>query len=647
MDENEKLFSVATAAFTAFDFDCLYLTEVVSGLGSVSQRFVDTAGALGKLSQTFGDYSALLETRQRSSETHALVSALRQATSLFQRTKKALAEAKTRLEEAPVQTQQGDRGAGRRAPHSQQSAAGEADAARPGLREEVKIAVRVLSDMNEGARMQLAALSEVFHSCLAYYFTTGCENTKELEKGILAGKSAGESAPALAPREFNVLGLPHSLSRLLDIEMAQRKSMEDLLLASDKAKRSPKSGLESVEEYRIIFGNPGFAFKEHDACARVLSEAIKSSSSTVVVRVADAYLKLVHQLESVYTDMAKNESRVRYLVETPQKKPFFSACPELMQWRASPLEYARSVDQEFQGLVRICGPEKASGSLRIVGLDGIACDARELLLVSEVRCQPPSPAAASPACHLYLFSDVVVLSSEATPGNQVLVSEGRLPLLGFCEADQLDVDLVWSTTEKPDEWTRVAFRSPPERDRFVGCLKAAKEKLAPTQIFGVALEELSTRDRGAPLLRVLSDPLAYVLRKGQPVEFECPEEAAALVRTWLRCLPQPLLTRTLFDEWSAVGAQIHDGADVPASSLRAVALKMPPTHYKVAAALFKTLLHVSSRCEANKMSVKNLAIVFTPTVLPGGANDIPKPAHFAVVQSLIANARAVFANGVL
>lgn len=107
---------------------------------------------------------------------------------------------------------------------------------------------------------------------------------------------------------------------------------------------------------------------------------------------------------------------------------------------------------------------------------------------------------------------------------------------------------------------------------------------------------------------------------------------ASLFKTYLRELPSPILTRELHIEFLRVlNVEDHE-QKVSAYSL--LVQRLPPFNYSLLRTLAEYLLHVVNNADKNKMSIRNVGIVFSPTL------NIPAPV-FAV---FLTDFQAVFGN---
>jgi hypothetical protein len=177
----------------------------------------------------------------------------------------------------------------------------------------------------------------------------------------------------------------------------------------------------------------------------------------------------------------------------------------------------------------------------------------------------------------------------------------------------------------------------------------ANRVLQPDRVFGVPLAEIEGRLREkqrGELPAVLASGLDWLIKRGATMEgifrlsgdmqviltfkdmFDrglhvtfppgaAVHDVAGVVKLWLRELPEPLFT---FDLYSPVLA-LSDG---DAAGMRALLQTLPAINMRVLRSLMRCLIVVLQHEETNKMSAKNLAIVFGPTLMrPPPSDDAP------------------------
>ncbi|XP_048377370.2 SH3 domain-binding protein 1-like [Stegostoma tigrinum] len=135
-----------------------------------------------------------------------------------------------------------------------------------------------------------------------------------------------------------------------------------------------------------------------------------------------------------------------------------------------------------------------------------------------------------------------------------------------------------------------------------------------------------------------------------PKEFNSDSHAVAgALKSYLRELPQPLMTFDLYDEWFQAASE----KDLPRKieRLREVCAKLPPESYNNLRYLIKFLAKLAEHQEVNKMSPSNIAIVLGPNLLwprderKVSLMDMASASSVQVVtvmEPLIQNAHSIF-----
>ncbi|XP_029030009.1 rho GTPase-activating protein 1 [Betta splendens] len=169
----------------------------------------------------------------------------------------------------------------------------------------------------------------------------------------------------------------------------------------------------------------------------------------------------------------------------------------------------------------------------------------------------------------------------------------------------------------------------------------------PNQVFGVPLTLLRQRSADGDLVPVvMTDTISFLLdqgleiegifrrsanvtlvkevqrkyNSGEPVNFREMEDvhlAAVILKTFLRELPEPLLTYQLYNDivnFATVSSEIQ------ASVMRSLVESLPEENYASLQYLITFLAKVSANSGVNKMTNSNLAVVFGPNLLWGRDN---------------------------
>uniref|UniRef100_A0A7N6BKB2 Rho GTPase activating protein 1 n=1 Tax=Anabas testudineus TaxID=64144 RepID=A0A7N6BKB2_ANATE len=134
----------------------------------------------------------------------------------------------------------------------------------------------------------------------------------------------------------------------------------------------------------------------------------------------------------------------------------------------------------------------------------------------------------------------------------------------------------------------------------------------PYQVFGVPLIEGIFR-RSANVTLVKEVQLKY--NSGATVNFREMEDvhlAAVILKTFLRELPEPLLTYQLYNDIVNFASV---SADSQATVIKTLMESLPEENYASLRYLITFLAQVSANSEVNKMTNSNLAVVFGPNLL--------------------------------
>ncbi|KDQ55860.1 hypothetical protein JAAARDRAFT_133451 [Jaapia argillacea MUCL 33604] len=117
----------------------------------------------------------------------------------------------------------------------------------------------------------------------------------------------------------------------------------------------------------------------------------------------------------------------------------------------------------------------------------------------------------------------------------------------------------------------------------------------------------------------------------------------SVLKTYLRQLPDPLLTYALHDEF--VQASTIRDPEMKTSVLSELVRKLPTEHYYTLRMLMLHLNHVREQCDVNLMTARNLGVVFGPTLMrsqDSGAEFSDMGAKALSVEWLVENAPTIF-----
>ncbi|KAM4882569.1 SH3 domain-binding protein 1 isoform 1-T1 [Thomomys bottae] len=166
---------------------------------------------------------------------------------------------------------------------------------------------------------------------------------------------------------------------------------------------------------------------------------------------------------------------------------------------------------------------------------------------------------------------------------------------------------------------------------------------------GMQEEGLFRLAAGASVLKRLKQMMAF---DPQGLEEFCsdPHAVAGALKSYLRELPEPLMTFDLYDDWMGAASLKESGARLEA--LRQVCSRLPPENLHNLRYLMKFLARLAEEQEVNKMTPSNIAIVLGPNLLwpPEKEGDqaqldaasVSSIQVVGVVEALIQNADTLF-----
>ncbi|XP_014481343.1 PREDICTED: rho GTPase-activating protein 44-like isoform X2 [Dinoponera quadriceps] len=138
---------------------------------------------------------------------------------------------------------------------------------------------------------------------------------------------------------------------------------------------------------------------------------------------------------------------------------------------------------------------------------------------------------------------------------------------------------------------------------------------------------------------------ACCLTLPRALEYKDPHVIAGALKSYLRELPEPLLTYKLYPEWMAAAKIAHSDARLRA--LWEVLHKLPPANLENLRFLIKFLAVLTKNQDVNKMSPQNIAIVIAPNLIwspQEDANTIVMNMSTANNSSLIVDQLITYAD---
>jgi hypothetical protein len=88
---------------------------------------------------------------------------------------------------------------------------------------------------------------------------------------------------------------------------------------------------------------------------------------------------------------------------------------------------------------------------------------------------------------------------------------------------------------------------------------------------------------------------------------------ASLIKSFLRRLPDPLLTDERYQAF--IHAAQEPDSDIGCEKMQCLINDLPPHNYETLRTVIMHLKNVADHGEHNRMDIKNLAIVFGPTIV--------------------------------
>ena len=96
---------------------------------------------------------------------------------------------------------------------------------------------------------------------------------------------------------------------------------------------------------------------------------------------------------------------------------------------------------------------------------------------------------------------------------------------------------------------------------------------------------------------------------------EDPHAVAALLKAFLRQLPDPLFTFDLYEAFIQTEMAMGKELEVWLFTVKKLLTSLPPVNQRVIRIIFELLSEFSKRSNVNLMTSSNLAIVFAPNLL--------------------------------
>ncbi|GLH02895.1 Rho GTPase-activating protein 17 [Gryllus bimaculatus] len=150
----------------------------------------------------------------------------------------------------------------------------------------------------------------------------------------------------------------------------------------------------------------------------------------------------------------------------------------------------------------------------------------------------------------------------------------------------------------------------------------------PIELCVWALHELGMEEEGlfrvaggaSKLRRMKLSMDARCLTPQAILEYRDPHVIAGALKSYLRELPEPLMTFALYDDWMQA-ARVQTSSEARLQALWQVVQKLPQANFNNLKYLIRFLHVLSQNHEVNKMTPQNIAIVIAPNLIWGKTSD--------------------------
>jgi len=310
---------------------------------------------------------------------------------------------------------------------------------------------------------------------------------------------------------------------------------------------------------------------------------------------------------------------------------------------------------------------------------------------------------------VHVFNDMLMYAApaEGTAISKIFKSMGGNPVYACCKYagkfDITDIDvenfadspelfnacriIVGRRKGAPEEVHTLIFPSCNDKDDFLKTVRATIDTLTTVRVFGVSLQDLMSknlREKGRTIPRIVEITSHQLMERALKVQgifresgsassinqyraqldiggdvvfpsFEVEHNISGLLKLWIRCLPEPLLTFQLYDRWVQAGSLvIQEKAELQSQPLqrslvavRNLLAELPKENRYVMQVLMKLLDAVAANREANFMEPKNISIVFGPILLMKEGNPYQFESGdftgiYALVSTFVSDYHALF-----
>ncbi|XP_069125576.1 serine-rich adhesin for platelets-like isoform X1 [Argopecten irradians] len=121
----------------------------------------------------------------------------------------------------------------------------------------------------------------------------------------------------------------------------------------------------------------------------------------------------------------------------------------------------------------------------------------------------------------------------------------------------------------------------------------------------------------------------------------------AVLKEYLRSLPECLLLDKLYDDWLSLNDDKNDNGPHKLALVKSLLIQLPPCHFDLLRHLMCVLYYIEKRKEENLMTAYNLAVCIAPSILWSRSHldplkDLASTTPLSIVEYLIINCADVF-----
>ncbi|XP_021380052.1 uncharacterized protein LOC110467302 isoform X3 [Mizuhopecten yessoensis] len=121
----------------------------------------------------------------------------------------------------------------------------------------------------------------------------------------------------------------------------------------------------------------------------------------------------------------------------------------------------------------------------------------------------------------------------------------------------------------------------------------------------------------------------------------------AVLKEYLRSLPECLLLDKLYDDWLSLNDDKNDDSPHKLALVKSLLIQLPPCHFDLLRHLMCVLYYIDKRSSVNLMTAYNLAVCIAPSILWSRAQtdplkDLASTTPLSIVTYLIKNSAQVF-----